>query len=90
MIASSLSSQIFSTSFKALPGHTNRKAPPSSCSIFSRRRARRKPSTDTTVTPSMPTSKRDPVWMGRFSLVETAKEVWLIIAFRIPCCTVIE
>ena len=74
-----MSSQIFSTSLRAEPGATNRKAPLTGSSRASFRRARRKPSTLTTVSPSSPISKRDPVWMGRTSSVETAKEVSAIM-----------
>ena len=51
----------------------------------SRRRARRKPSTDTTVSPFSPISKREPVWTGRASLVETAKAVSPIMERRVFC-----
>ena len=81
----SLSSQIFSTSLSAEPGATKRNAPPSMRSSGSRRRARRNPSTDTTVSPSALISKSEPVWTGRLSFVETAKLVWLIMALSVRC-----
>ena len=81
----SVSAQIFSTSLRAAPGATKRNAPPSMRSSGSRRRARRKPSTATMVSPVSLISNSAPVWMGRASLVDTAKLVWLIMAFMVFC-----
>ena len=41
--------------------------------------------TDPEEFPELPTSNREPVWMGRLSLSLTAKRVWLIMAFSLDC-----
>ena len=55
-----VSPQMLSTSFSALPGATKRNSPPSIFSSGSRRRARRKPSTATMVSPSSSISNYAP------------------------------
>ena len=77
----------FNSSFRLLPGTTNRMV--WGALAGSRRRASRKPSTLTTVRQLSPISNREPVCMGRTSSVETAKEVSLIIERRVFCwiCT---
>ena len=58
---SSTSPQMPLTSFRAEPGATKEKAPPSNFSRGSFRTARRKPSTAAMVRPPSPISKRAPV-----------------------------
>ena len=72
---SSLSPQMDRTSLRAAPGTTKEKFLFPTSSNFSRRRASRWPSTLTTVRIASVTSKREPVRMGRPSLVETANRV---------------